>query len=145
MDHLASSINLVIDVLIVIHLIEHLDCCLSLSKLCRYIALQPASSILGKKYCQSTYIIIFFFSLARYFHVSDVRERFEKRKVPLKFVCLYMFAAIWGKKRILIKNEGIMILASAPFLPARVCEVFISVIVIHPSSVHSELITAYEK
>lgn len=38
-----------------------------------------------------------------------------------------------------------MILWSALFLPMRVCEVFISVIVIHPSSVHGELITAYEK
>lgn len=43
------------------------------------------------------------------------------------------------------KNHGIIILWSALFLPIRVCEVFISVIVIHPSSVHSDLITAYEK
>lgn len=53
-----------------------------------------------------------------------------------------MFADILKKP---LKNDGIMILWSAPFLPIRVCEVFISVIVIHPSSVHSELIAAYEK
>lgn len=41
-DHLASSINLVIDVLIVTQLIEHLDCCLSLFKVFGYIAQQPA-------------------------------------------------------------------------------------------------------
>lgn len=47
-DHLASSINLVIDVLIVIQLIEHLDCCLSLFKVLRYIAQQPACSSFGE-------------------------------------------------------------------------------------------------
>lgn len=47
-DHLASSINLVIDVLIVIQLIEHLDCCLSLFTVFRYIARQPACSGFGE-------------------------------------------------------------------------------------------------
>lgn len=45
-DHLDSSINLVIDVLIIIQLIEHLDCCLSLFRVLRYIghaADQPAA------------------------------------------------------------------------------------------------------
>lgn len=44
LDHLASSINLIIDVLSILQLIEHLDCCLSLFKLFRYTAQQPASS-----------------------------------------------------------------------------------------------------
>lgn len=48
LDHLASSINLVIDVLIVTQLIEHLDCCLSLFRVPRYIAPQPAcAAVLG--------------------------------------------------------------------------------------------------
>lgn len=58
----------------------------------------------------------------------------------LKYVS-YVFAVLKGQ----VKNNGIMILLSALLLPIRVCEVFNSVIVIHPSSVHSELITAYEK
>ncbi len=58
------------------------------------------------------------------------------------FYTSYKIAAIL--KNWLI-NNGIMILWSAPFLPIKVCEVFIGVIVIHPSSVHSDLITAYEK
>lgn len=87
----------------------------------------------------------FFFSLARYFHISNAREQFEKQKSASEICLSLHFCGDLGEKSILIKNEGIMILASAPFLPARVCEVFISVIVIHPSSVHSELITAYEK
>lgn len=43
------------------------------------------------------------------------------------------------------KNDGIMISLSALFLPVRVCEGFISVIVTHLSSVHGELRTAHEK
>ena len=46
--HLASSINLVIDVLIdgsVIQLIEHLHCGLSLFRVCRYTAQQPATRL----------------------------------------------------------------------------------------------------
>lgn len=43
------------------------------------------------------------------------------------------------------KNDDIMVSQSVLFLPARVCVVFISVIVTHPSFVHGESIRAHEK
>lgn len=70
----------------------------------------------------------------------------------MKKSCLYFaYTILWINVffKIKQKNEGIIILLNwgikYPQLPLRVFEVFMSVIVTHPSSVHSELITAYEK
>ena len=43
------------------------------------------------------------------------------------------------------KTDDIMVSWSVLFLPTRVCVVFISVIVSHPSFVHGESIRAHEK
>ena len=81
-------------------------------------------------------------------HSLIFTDHCESKRYFLK-ICLPLHTS-WKiaaalKKHLKKKKKGIIILWSALFLPIRVCEVFISVIVIHPSSVHSDLITAYEK
>lgn len=135
MDHLASSINLVIDALIVIHLIEHLDCCLSLVKLIQYIAPyrnQPASFLrvrnFGKRRARArTHIHTYTFcclaiwnSMSQIFGSNFKSQRCSGNFVAFAFFFFFFCCDFFGEKRgKLRKNDGVMILASAPFLPAR--------------------------